>query len=168
MINMSVGGADGPTVVFLAGKLGWGPFSIFGLIDVILILIPNIIYALTKGKNKKNKCDNRLMNILEQIGRYACMFFMIFNIFGSEFGFADLGLFIIYAFGMPAIIIFAYWVLWIVYFVKERYWEQIALAIIPTLVFLLCGCLLQHYLLIVAAIIFGIAHIYVTSKNRCC
>ena len=60
MMNMSIGGADGPTAIFLAGKLGWGPFSIFGLIDVILILIPNIIYAFTKGKNKKNKCDNRL------------------------------------------------------------------------------------------------------------
>lgn len=168
MINMSIGGADGPTVVFLAGKLGWGPFSIFGLIDVILILIPNIIYALTKGKNKKNKCDNRLMNILEQIGRYACMFFMIFNMSGSEFGFTDLGLFIIYAFGMPALIIFAYWIVWIVYFIKERYWEQIALAVIPTAIFLLSGIMLQYWPLIVAAIVFGVAHIYVTSRNRCC
>lgn len=167
MINKSIGGADGPTVVFLAGKLGWTWFNTFGLIIVILILIPNIIYALTKGKNQENKCTNRIMNILEQIGRYACMFFMIFNITGKEFGFRELDEFFVYLFGVPALLLI-YWIVWIIYFIKERYWEQIGLAVLPTAIFLLSGITLQYWPLIVAAIIFGIAHIYVTSKNRCC
>jgi len=42
--NISIiGGADGPTSVFVAGKLGMNWLSTFGLILVILLLIPNII-----------------------------------------------------------------------------------------------------------------------------
>ena len=44
--NISIiGGADGPTSVFVAGKLGMNWLSTFGLVLVILLLIPNIIYA---------------------------------------------------------------------------------------------------------------------------
>ena len=68
--NISIiGGADGPTSVFVAGKLGMNWLSTFGLVLVILLLIPNIIYAV-RVKNQKNKCTNKFMNILEQIGRY--------------------------------------------------------------------------------------------------
>ena len=166
MINMSIGGADGPTAVFLAGKLGWGPINLFNLIIVILILIPNIIYALTRGKNQKNRCTNRFMNILEQLGRYACMVLMIVNIGIDEFGFSSVLGFLIDLFGI-LVLLLMYWIVWVIYFIKERYWEQIALAVIPTAIFLLSGIVLQYWPLIVAAIVFGIAHIYVTSKNRC-
>ena len=69
-----IGGADGPTSVFLAGELGTKSIiNIFGLIIVLLILVPNIIYAI-RVKDQENKCQNKIMNILEQIGRYGCMF----------------------------------------------------------------------------------------------
>ena len=55
--NISIiGGADGPTSVFVAGKLGMNWLSTFGLVLVILLLIPNIIYAV-RVKNQKNKCN---------------------------------------------------------------------------------------------------------------
>ena len=165
MENYFIGGADGPTAVFLAGKLGIGWLNIFGLIIIILILIPNIIYAFTKGKGQKNKCTNTVMNILEQIGRYGSMFFMVVNVGVPEFGFSDLGLFFVYLFGNPALILL-YWVVWVLYFIKPRFREQIALAVIPTAIFLLCGITLGHILLIVFAVIFGIAHVYVTTNNR--
>ncbi|MBQ1695375.1 MAG: hypothetical protein II076_05490, partial [Bacteroidales bacterium] len=48
--------------------------NIFGLITVILMLIPNIIYAI-KFRGKETKCNCcRSMYILEQIGRYGSMF----------------------------------------------------------------------------------------------
>lgn len=165
MTNTFIGGADGPTAIFLAGKLGIGWLNIFGLIIIILILIPNIIYAFTKGKGQKNKCNNAVMNILEQIGRYGSMFFMVFNIGVPEFGFSDLGLFFAYLFGNLALILL-YWFAWVLYFIKPRFWAQIALAVIPTAIFLLCGITLSHIFLMVFTIIFGIAHVYVTTKNR--
>ena len=41
-----IGGSDGPTSIFLAGKIGTNWLNIFGLIIVALLLIPNIIYFL--------------------------------------------------------------------------------------------------------------------------
>ena len=50
-----IGGADGPTSVFLAGELGANWINIYGFILVASLLIPNIIYAV-KTKEQKNKC----------------------------------------------------------------------------------------------------------------
>ena len=159
-----IGGADGPTALFLAGQLGFGWINLFDLILVILLLIPNIVYAL-KNRDEQNKCQNRIMNILEQIGRYGCMFLMIFNIGIAEFGFLSVGAFLVYLFGSILLMI-SYWITWVLYFRKKTYGRQIALAVIPTILFLLCGITMLHILLIIFAVLFGIAHIYVTNKNR--
>ena len=159
-----IGGADGPTTVFLAGELGMGWINVFGLIFVVILLIPNIIYAI-KVKDQKNRCTNKIMNIVEQIGRYGSMFFMVFNIGLAEFGFASVFEFLVYLFGNTVLII-SYWIIWILYFKKQTYAKQISLAVIPTCLFLLSGITLQHYLLILFAVIFGIAHVYVTNYNR--
>ncbi len=45
-------------------EFGW--INVFGAIIVILLLIPNIVYAI-KNKDEKNICTNRLMNIAEQM-----------------------------------------------------------------------------------------------------
>ena len=158
-----IGGADGPTVLFLASQLGFGWLNLYGLILVLLLLIPNIIYAL-KHRGEENRCQNRLMNILEQIGRYGCMFLMVFNIGLAEFGFASVGAFIIYLFG-EIILMLAYWIIWGLYFKKETYRKQMALAVIPTVLFILSGITMLHFLLIIFSVIFGVAHIYVTGKN---
>lgn len=162
--GMIIGGADGPTEIFVAGELGMSWLNVFGLILVVLLLIPNIIYAF-KVKNRENKCTNRFMNILEQIGRYGCMFLMIFNIGIAEFGFCSVGAFLTYLIGNVFFIIL-YWIIWMLYFMKQTYWKQIALAVIPTGIFLLCGITMLHYSLVIFALIFGIGHIYVTNKNK--
>ena len=153
--NISIiGGADGPTSVFVAGKLGMNWLSTFGLVLVILLLIPNIIYAV-RVKNQKNKCTNKFMNILEQIGRYGCMFLMIFNIGIVESGFPSINAFIIYLVG-NTVLMLSYWIIWMLYFNKQ------------TGIFLLSGITMLHYFLIIFAVIFGIGHIYVTSRNKVC
>lgn len=160
-----IGGADGPTSVFLAGELGTKSIiNIFGLIIVLLILVPNIIYAI-RVKDQENKCQNKIMNILEQIGRYGCMFLMAFNIGIAEFGFKSVGMVLAYLFG-NAILLISYWVIWILYFRKPEYPKQISLAVIPTIIFILSGITTLHVLLIVFGIIFVVSHIYVTRQNR--
>ena len=88
-----IGGSDGPTSIFLAGKVGFSWINIFGLIIVALLLIPNIIYAF-KFRGVENQCRSSAMNKLEQIGRYGCMFLMIFNIGILEFSFSSIGMFV--------------------------------------------------------------------------
>ena len=41
----------------------------------------------------------------------------------------------------------------------------LALAILPTCIFLLSGVLLRHWLLVCSAVLFGIGHIFVTQRN---
>ena len=159
-----IGGADGPTIVFLAGELGMSWINVFGLIFVVLLLIPNSIYAI-KVKDLQNKCTNKIMNIVEQIGRYGSMFLMVFYIGLTEFGFASVFEFLIYLFGNTVLLI-SYWIIWVLYFKKQTYVKQISLAVIPTGLFLLSGITLHHYLLILFALTFGVGHIYVTNKNR--
>lgn len=159
-----IGGADGPTSVFIAGEWSVNWLNTFGFVLVVLLLIPNIIYAI-KVKDQQNKCTNKLMNIIEQIGRYGCMFLMVFNIGIAELGFHSVEAFIIYLLG-NVLLMLSYWIIWMLYFFKQSYWKQIALAVIPTGLFLLNGITMRHYLLVVFGVIFGIGHIYVTSKNR--
>lgn len=158
-----IGGADGPTSIIIAGQVGGNWLNVFGLILVILILIPNIIYAI-KFKDVKNKCTNKFMNILEQVGRYACMIFMVFNVGLAKFGFASVGEFLIYFFG-NTILLLAYWIVWILFFIKQSSWKSMVLAIVPVCIFLICGVTLRHVLLIISAVIFAVGHIYVTRKN---
>ena len=164
LILRDMRGADGPTTVFLAGELGMSWINVFGLIFVVLLLIPNIVYAI-KVKNQQNKCTNKAMNILEKIGRYGSMFLMVFNIGIVKFGFSSVYAFLIYLLGNTLLFI-SYWIIWVLYFKKQTYAKQISLAMIPTCLFLLSGITLHHYLLILFALIFGIGHIYVTNKNR--
>lgn len=158
-----IGSSDGPTAVFIAGKLGVDWLNVFGLILVILLLIPNIVYAI-KVKDQKNLCTNKFMNILEQIGRYACMFLMVFNIGIAEFGFGSMEAFLIYVIG-NVLLLLSYWVIWILYFHKQSFGRQITLAILPTCLFLLSAITMQHYLLILFGLVFGVGHVYVTYKN---
>jgi len=159
-----IGGADGPTTIYLIEKLGLSWINLFGLVFVILLLIPNIIYAI-KVKNQENKCQNRFINVLEQIGRYGCMFLMVFNIGILEFGYSSVETFLVYLIG-NAVLLLSYCIVWAMYFHKQTYARQILLAVLPICLFLLSGITLLHYLLIVFAVIFGIAHVYVTRCNK--
>ena len=158
-----IGGADGPTSILIAGQVGGNWLNFFGLIIVIFILIPNIIYAI-KFKDATNKCTNKVMNVLEQIGRYACMIFMVFNVGLAKFGFASVEEFLIYFLG-NTILLLAYWIIWILFFIKQSSWKSMALAIIPVCIFLICGVTLRHVWLVISAVVFAVGHIFVTMQN---
>ena len=158
-----IGGSDGPVSILIAenSKAGW--INLFGLVIVILMLLPNIIYAV-KFHGIENKCKDKVMNWIEQIGRYSSMFFIIFNIGLAEFGFPSAEAYITYFVG-NTIFIILYWCIWILYFHKITFWKSMALAIIPTAIFLLSGITSRHYLLVISAVAFGIGHVYVTYHN---
>lgn len=158
-----IGGADGPTSVFLAGKIGFNWINVFGLILVLLLLIPNIIYALKLG-NHRNECNHKVMNILEQIGRYASVFFMIFSIGIAEFGFSSLGAFFLYGIG-NIVLMLTYWIVWMLYFHKQDLKKAMALAVIPACIFVLSGAASGHILLVASGVVFAIGHIYITYQN---
>lgn len=54
-------------------EFGW--INGFGAAIIMIMMIPSILFAL-KNKDMRNQCENRLMNAIEQIGRYACCVLM--------------------------------------------------------------------------------------------
>ena len=65
--------------------LDW--FNYYGLAIMAVIMIPNIIYAITHKQDFENTYKNKTVEILEQIGRYGCFVLMVFNIPYTLFGF---------------------------------------------------------------------------------
>ena len=156
-----IGGADGPTSIFITSNMGW--LNWFGLIIVALMMIPNILYAV-RHRGAENRCTKRLVNIAEQIGRYGCMFLMVFNVGVAELGFASVAAFLAYLIG-NVVLLLAYFACWIVYAKKQSMFVALLLAILPTLLFLLSGLTMRHWLLVGFALLFGAPHIYITVVN---
>ena len=141
-------------------EFGW--INLFGGF-VILMLVPNIVYAI-KNKDEKNLCTNKLMNIIEQIGRYACIVLMWFPLLVWKFGFATSTEFVIYMLSNILLLV-TYWILFAIYMKKKNMGLALSLAIIPSCIFLISGVLLRHWLLVVFACLFATGHIFVTYIN---
>ena len=138
--------------------------NLFGLGIVILMLLPNVLYAI-RIKTFENKCRNKVMNMFEQVGRYGSLFFMVFNIGFYEYGFRSNEAYVIWLFVM-IILLSIYWFFWYLFFKKPHTNLPIILAILPSAIFIFSGCLLCHWLLIISGILFSIGHIYVTYSNN--
>lgn len=138
-------------------------FNYIGLIFVALLLIPNIIYAI-KSKGKKQQCQNKIMNIFEQIGRYGAMLFMIFNIPYTFWGFYFAQAQIVYIV-INSLLILGYYLSWIIYWQKDCLAKSLLLSIIPSCLFIISGILLANIPLIAFAIIFAIFHILISVRN---
>lgn len=139
-------------------------FNYYGLIFVALIMIPNVVYGITHKNNAINAYKNKIAIILEQIGRYACMFFMIFNIpytwTGFYFMFGETVYLIV-----NAILVFAYCVAWLVTWKKTGIVKALLLSIIPSMIFIFSGIMIASIPLIIFSIIFAITHILISVKN---
>lgn len=138
--------------------------NIFGGIIVALMLIPNIVFALKKNEKQRNKAG-KAVTVLEQIGRYGSMSLMIIPLFVWEFGFSPLEFMFVYIIG-NALLLIMYYIFWALYSKNKSMRNAIALAIIPTLIFVVSAVSVEHWSLLVTAVIFGVSHIYITYINN--
>ena len=54
--------------------------SIYGLAIIAIIMVPNIIYAVKCKDGFINKWNNKIVEAVEQIGRFSCFGFMIISV----------------------------------------------------------------------------------------
>jgi len=138
--------------------------NIFGAVFIVIIMVPNIIYALKCRENFANKWNNRGVEIVEQIGRFGCFGFMVVNIPGTWFGWWSDEAFAIYLIANSVLTIL-YCVIWIVCFRKNTIFRALVLSIIPSIIFIFSGIMSRSVLLLVASLLFAPAHIFISYKN---
>lgn len=159
----SIGSADGPTRVFLAGELGMGWLSLMGLIIVALLLLPNIFF--TVRKQETTGCYIKSwVDSVEKVTRITTMLLMIFQLGVSEEGFHSMWAFFLYLFGNAALVI-AYWIIWLLYRKRQTRERRLILVEIPCIVYLLCAVTLHHWLLLASAVVFAVSHTHVQQEK---
>ena len=142
-------------------EFGW--INGWGATIVIIMLIPNIIFTI-RNPHLENKCENAIMNTIEQVGRYTSMALMIVPVLAWKFGFKSVLEMIFYVV-VTSVLLLLYLVVWFFYLKSQSKNKAIILALLPTMIFVISGILLRHWLLMIAGILFGVGHIYVTLQN---
>lgn len=142
--------------------MGW--INIFGLVYMIIIMIPNIIYAIRCKDGFANKWENKRVSLLEQVGRYGCLAFMIINIPGTWFGWWSDEALAVYLIADTALVLL-YCIIWLICFRTNSMFRALALSIIPSVLFLLSGILSRSVLLTASALIFALSHILISYRN---
>lgn len=141
---------------------GW--INAVNSVAVIWLILINMV-AVKRGIAGNMKSVHPTMNLLEQVGRYACIIFMIFPIVINkwEFGFPSVAEMFLWL-GATVILLIVYSVLWI----KKKSGGKAVLyglAIVPAILFLINGILLRHWLLLAFSLLFGICHIQIVREN---
>lgn len=139
-------------------------FSYIGLIYLLMLFIPNIIWSKNKPINYETTDENKILVILERIGQISSaaiiLIFTDFNI-----GVVSIwSLWLIVSFSLMIL----YEIAWFKYFKSEGKVEDfykdfhkipVPLASLPVAAFLLIGIYGKMIWLILSAIILGIGHI---------
>ena len=141
-------------------------FNAFGLVFLVAIMIPNIIFALKQSDAFENKYRNKAAIIIEQIGRYGCIGFMIFNIPTTEPLWWPGEMLIAYLI-VDTILVLIYWLIWILCRNKNNTFRALSLSIIPSVLFLFSGIMCRSLPLIISSLIFMPSHILISYKNAC-
>ena len=138
--------------------------NFYGLLFMAVIMVPNIVFEMKCRDGFKNLWENKVVQILEQAGRFCCVALMIFIIPGCRFGFSSdeaLALYII----INSILVGLYCLIWIICFRKNSVFRALALSVLPSAVFLFSGIMSRYAPLIAAAVIFAPCHILISYKN---
>lgn len=54
-------------------------FNGFGLVFMLVIMVPNVVFAIRCQDGFENKWKNKPGELMEQIGRFGCFGFMVFS-----------------------------------------------------------------------------------------
>lgn len=138
-------------------------FSKLGLLAVILVMLPNILFLFWSPPNNllaDNEAKLLLFNILENIGRYGLMLAMVF-IVNQEGERKSFPLLII-----ALCFLIAYYICWVAYFLGVTHGLLfVGLAVFPSLFFLLSALMLRNTVAAGFTMLFGTLHILISISN---
>lgn len=139
-------------------------FNLFGLLLMAAILVPNILFARRHPEAFTAPPQNKLLETLEQIGRFSCFGFMVINLPGAVWGFwfpCSREVYFTYGIALTAL----YCLIWALCFEKATLFRALALSFLPSLLFLGSGVLLRSLPLILSALLFAPCHILISVRS---
>lgn len=139
-------------------------FNLYGLIIMIIMMLPNIIYSFKNKEGFENHFKNKGLEITEQIGRYSTFILMIFNIPFTYIGWIFNGAELVY-FIVNFVLLASYILIWVIMHNKNNIIRAILLSVIPSVIFIFSGIMILSILLIISSIVFSICHITISVKN---
>ena len=142
--------------------MGW--FNYYGLAIMVVIMLPNVVYAIKCKDGFTNNEPNKALEICEQIGRYACFALMIFNIPYTYFNFWFDCAFVVYL-AVDGVLCLIYLIFWAVFRNGKGVTRALALSVTPSVIFLFSGVMLASIPLIAFAVMFAVCHIWLSLKN---
>ena len=150
------------------GHLG---FSYVGLVFMLMLIVPNLIWTKYQPKEFDFKDENKVLLIFERVGQVCvtltALIFSDFNIHGwSAWSFWLIAAFVL-------MILYECW--WTLYFKSNRTWRDfysnfygipVAGATLPVVAFFFQGLYGRVIWLIISVIIFGIGHTGIHLQHR--
>ena len=151
--------------------MGHFGFSYIGLIFLLMLFVPNIIWARNQPKGYNTQSENKILLVFERLGQVlvtsAVLIFSDFNIHGSlEWN-------ILLAAAIIIMLMYELW--WIRYFKSEKtlkdfyssFWGvPVAGATLPIVAFFVLGIYGKVIWLMISVVILGIGHIGIHLKHR--
>lgn len=148
-------------------------FSYVGLIYLVMLFVPNLLWTKHKPKDYDNyvKNENKVLRIVENIGQVlvTCIV-LIFKDFNVKFD-SIWTIWLLLSF----VLMVLYELNWLRYFKSEKTVKDfyrsllgipVAGATLPVIAFLLLGVYGKNLLLIIAALILGIGHIGIHLNHK--
>lgn len=139
-------------------------FNLTGLIFVVVLLIPNIIYAATNKDGFAGEFHNKLVETGEQIGRFGCFILMFIQPSFVTLGYIYDGAQALYLI-LGIVLLALYCGGWIVFRKGNSIAKALTLSILPSVLFLESGILTLNIPLIALSVVFAICHITISYKN---
>ena len=139
-------------------------FNLTGLIFVIVLLIPNIIYAVTNKDGFADNYHNKFIETGEQIGRFGCFILMFIQLPFVTLGYIYDGAQTLYLI-LGIVLLALYCGGWIVFRKKNSVAKALTLSVLPSVLFLESSILTLNIPLIVLSVVFAICHITISYKN---
>lgn len=139
-------------------------FNYYGLAFMVVIMIPNIVYAVKCKIDATTTYKNKAAEIIEQISRFACLALMIFNVPYTWKGFYFSSAEVIYIV-VNSILVISYCFAWVILWKKSGIFKALLLSVIPSIVFLFSGIMIASIPLIVFAVAFAVTHILISLKS---
>ncbi len=158
--------------MFLGDNMNFG-FSYVGLIYLLMLFIPNIIWSknLPKNYDKYVKNENKALVILERIGEVLLTVLpLIFKDFNIN-KISNWSIILLISF----LLMILYEISWIRYFKSNKTMEDmyksiigipVPIASLPVFAFLLLGVYGKNIFIIISIIIMGIGHIGIHLNHR--